>query len=1227
MVQQDQQQQQQQEQEQEQAAAAAAAQQQQALQQQQQQQAAPPQRIQSALLDRFEAAKGDITTLRNQVDVDDASWATFAQAVSGRPDGVLTVRDLAYLSDVDTTAALVSVPTALMRSRIGLLYDACREACGLRQALTHTMPAAPAAELGMGPPPKRAKMATFVDSVDDSSFDLLPPLNYSALVERTRNIFGELDDDQLPSREQLSGLQAKLNDGGIPFVDFGVWAPRQRHRLKDIKLTKWTFGCDGQAEKVSAPSLPSHGEWKKSFTIYKFGLVMLGAASVADLEAYQSQVDHLYSTYGDEHWCFLVEADELMRSSRLARYASNRNDVKRWGEAFRSAAADHSFWSMHMDRRVFKVERERGSVARKGDGVTSGKQESPATQSRGSKDRSREICFAYQRGAEGHAGAQCPLGRRHVCLACKQSHALPRGNRDCPTRRTTKAPEAPMQAGRGGGLKGEGKHPNSTIRNNEALINNDLYRGSKLITSGGSSSEQTVLGGLRRTVLSTELLKDGRCAFHSLKKKLESIVLPRLSSLRDVGRSALPPSLVDEARRAIANFGGAGDEAVEITNPYSPLRGHLWEMLISAAGDWDVEIPKWLSAAGAPIGVTQTIRPCAIFPMGESSDQEEPEDGALCIWERLAESSGAKAANEADFKNYPSAEQRPDVTMELLRAEERQGFCEIFQSRSDLVAALGSEEFLVSRLALAPKPNGKWRLICDATASGLNDAVETSENVVLPRASDLVEDALDMAQHDGGFQNLEFLSVDFRSAFKLIAVAGSERFCQICRFGGFFVKFNVLMFGTRSSPLVFCRVSSCACRLAQLLYAGSELRISCYVDDPAVIVRGPSPAVRKLRMLTVLLLWEALGIPLAVEKGQRGPTMKWIGMQFALYPNEIQVSVPTDKISAMGELASEMLATSSKVSSKCLRKFCGKAAWAGDVVPYVFAFLAPLWRVSAYAQAKQKSHVALSKAQSSLWWLWVFLRSAFLQSPKAPGSHCLTRSFRLSCRKPPRVCIVVDASTTGIGGILMWGSSHDKAFPVSYFADIVSEHDVRLLGVERGSCKSQSCLELFAIIVALKLWASRLADCSRVIVESDSLVALNVMLRQRSRSEVVNRLVAKVAMMAALDQKLLSIRYCHVSGTDNGMADALSRLTEGRCIPRALSSAVRVYCPVRDEGFWAEAESSLVVARDSLQIVFSYDVVSMSARGRAVTMGSCVGAVACPRWDLLELDLGRCGPG
>ncbi|KAF4688834.1 ectonucleotide pyrophosphatase phosphodiesterase, partial [Perkinsus olseni] len=58
--------------------------------------------------------------------------------------------------------------------------------------------------------------------------------------------------------------------------------------------------------------------------------------------------------------------------------------------------------------------------------------------------------------------------------------------------------------------------------------------------------------------------------------------------------------------------------AKDVLNCHSPLRGGLWKLLVDSAGDWDSDIPDWLSGEGAPIGVLQTLLFCWLNVLAKS---------------------------------------------------------------------------------------------------------------------------------------------------------------------------------------------------------------------------------------------------------------------------------------------------------------------------------------------------------------------------------------------------------------------------------------------------------------------------------------------------------------------------------------------------------------------------------------------------------------------------------
>ena len=74
----------------------------------------------------------------------------------------------------------------------------------------------------------------------------------------------------------------------------------------------------------------------------------------------------------------------------------------------------------------------------------------------------------------------------------------------------------------------------------------------------------------------------------------------------------------------------------------------------------------------------------------------------------------------------------------------------------------------------------------------------------------------------------------------------------------------------RSSPLLWGRVMASLCRCTALLYEPEQLTIHTYVDDPLFVVQAATPEARAQLLDRAWLFWQALGVPLAWDKGAVG---------------------------------------------------------------------------------------------------------------------------------------------------------------------------------------------------------------------------------------------------------------------------------------------------------------------------------------------------------------------
>ena len=86
-------------------------------------------------------------------------------------------------------------------------------------------------------------------------------------------------------------------------------------------------------------------------------------------------------------------------------------------------------------------------------------------------------------------------------------------------------------------------------------------------------------------------------------------------------------------------------------------------------------------------------------------------------------------------------------------------------------------EITRSRIAVVAKQKQgktKVRLVHDLRRSGVNERVVTGERVVLPKATDVVADALDLMESTGE-PECEFFGLDFADAFKQLEVDPQEQ--------------------------------------------------------------------------------------------------------------------------------------------------------------------------------------------------------------------------------------------------------------------------------------------------------------------------------------------------------------------------------------------------------------------------------------------------------------------
>ena len=482
-------------------------------------------------------------------------------------------------------------------------------------------------------------------------------------------------------------------------------------------------------------------------------------------------------------------------------------------------------------------------------------------------------------------------------------------------------------------------------------------------------------------------------------------------------------------------------------------------------GDPDDIIADWLET-GAPLGAGVQVTHTGVFPKDAKAREYFAEDLET-------------AENIPGWENYKTAEQEPGVCTELLEAMVKKGWSIVFDDPSEAERFLGVSGLVLNRLGLVTKvkPDGtvKYRLVWDLRRSGVNLVILQGERVVLPRISDVLDSIKKLGDPKLAFPNVWLLGTDISDAFHQVPLDPREWQYTAAAFRGRVYIFKVLVFGSVSAPTVWGRYAAWLGRSTSAILRDRKFRMHIYVDDPVFVASGSLGEA--VQTFTLALLWAGVaGFPLAWHKCDGGEMVDWIGAKISVTPGSTEVSIPESKVSELRQICSGMLSRST-VSSREVRKLAGKGSFVAGLVPVVNPFLRSLWRVGTKKSVGGTSDTAppgarpqgsrgrplpthlvfVSQIKRDLAWLHAFMT-------RQRGT--LVRTHLWTPRSADRrVRISVDASPWGIGGVLSKGSR-----PVAYFADTISDEDLRRFQASRGKSDFNTVWEALAVLVSLRAW-------------------------------------------------------------------------------------------------------------------------------------------------------------
>jgi hypothetical protein len=448
-----------------------------------------------------------------------------------------------------------------------------------------------------------------------------------------------------------------------------------------------------------------------------------------------------------------------------------------------------------------------------------------------------------------------------------------------------------------------------------------------------------------------------------------------------------------------------------------------------------------------------------------------------------------------------------------------------------------------SALGAVPKPNSdKFRLITDQSLGphALNSFIAKEDvRVQYDSLQDLGRSLRFIRKEFGESIPLVLWKSDIAHAFRCIPMHPLWQIRQVVEINGEFYVDRCMVFGSRASPYIWCRIAGLIAWMA--INTRGLLFLQHYMDDYWSIERGlelvPYSGYGDLRphgQVQFLVLLDELGVPHEQPKQIFGECIPVIG--FNVDTRAMSISMAQND---RQELANAIKAFISHSGRKHpLRKWqqmLGWANWALNAMPHARPALA-----SSYAKLEGKSIANAtifinSAVTSDLTW--------FADRLLSGAGVSLIRANSWD-ENQADVTIFCDACPSGMG---FWSPSHRQAY---YFECLPEVH------------RSSNFCKAAAIVSALQ-WALslNLPDRPRILIYSDNLAAVEVFSSMRGKPPYHAMTMQAAAWIH--DHEILW-RTLHVPGLDNTIADYLSRgmLHSVRALDKSLP--IRPFTPLEN---------------------------------------------------------------
>ena len=461
-----------------------------------------------------------------------------------------------------------------------------------------------------------------------------------------------------------------------------------------------------------------------------------------------------------------------------------------------------------------------------------------------------------------------------------------------------------------------------------------------------------------------------------------------------------------------------------------------------------------------------------------------------------------------ECKNLLSARENPLIVDQLINSEVEKGFLKGPFHHPPF------DNYRVSPLGVATgKYSGKKRLIVDLSSPHDNPSHPSINECIDKEACSLTYVKLDDAiKIISSFDKPAWLcKADISDAFKLIPIHPDLWHLYCVKWRDNYYVYVRLVFGSRSSPVIFDKLSQAICWIAKdhgIQHILHLLDDFLTIDDPECIPE------RTMAILT--MIFKKLGIPLAWHKTE-GPV--WILEYLGIILDTIlrQARLPKDKLDRIIGLIGACL-DKQTIKKRDLLSLLGHLNFATRVVIPGRSFVAYL--ISLTKTAKELHH-------------YVTLNSGCRMELKM--WHSFLRQWNgLYFFLDREITKAIDMEFfTDASGSIGFGAFYKGQWFQGEWPD-----NMKLNSETKGTGLSIALLELYPIVVAALVWG-HLWHKKRILVHCDNSAVVDIINKGRSRCPQINVLMRKLSLSEAEGGFMIYAE--HIEGRINHIADSLSR--------------------------------------------------------------------------------------